>query len=288
MSEFSQMQTLVLVTDLGSLAAAARKLGISPAAVSKQLTRLEAELGLQLLNRSTRHVELTEVGANYCEQCRRILDEVDSANALVTQMKVTPHGVLKVLSGRHFASTYIVPNLKQFLTQYPDIHLDLELSERIPDLNVESIDVLIGMSVSSTGDVIQRRIATTRYCFCASPGYLRKFHKPKKPEDLLNHRYITHSMRKPDYELETFGITPYLTVNDAETMLRLAQEGLGIVKLHEYMVRDMLQNGILVEVLSSYAKNDIPLFVAFPQRRYIPSKVRCFIDFVQPLLRKLD
>jgi DNA-binding transcriptional LysR family regulator len=285
MVEISQMKTLVLVSSLGSLAAAARELKISPAAVSKQISRLEEEVGLQLILRSTRKLEFTEVGENYCAQCQRVLEEVDAASDLVSNMKVIPHGILKVFSGRHFANSYIVPHLKEFLSLYPQIEMTLELGERMPDINAESIDVLIGMSISATGDMIQKRILTTSYSFCASPDYLKNFGTPKKPKDLLEHRYITHAMRKPDNELifdnkDVVTLKPYLRLNDTEAMLKLAQEGLGIVKLHDYVVRELISRGELVELLSSYTKMEIPLYTAFPQRRFIPAKVRVFIDFI--------
>jgi len=285
MPDLSQMETFVLTSELGSLAAVARKLGISPAAVSKQLTRLEKELGLQLLMRSTRRVELTEVGINYCLQCQRILEEVEEASALISQVKAVPYGVLKIVSGRHFAASYIVPHMKEFLLKYPEIELNLELAERVPDLNLEAIDVLIGMSISVTGDAIQKRIATTSYSFCASPDYLKQFGIPTKPDDLKNHRYITHSMRKPDNELvfrnkEVITVSPYIRANDAQTMLDFALEGLGIVKLHHYVVKEHLESGALQELLSAYNTSEIPIYVAYPQRRYISSKTRCFIDFI--------
>lgn len=285
MPDLSQLETLILTSELGSLAAVSRKLGISPAAISKQLTKLEEELGLQLLIRSTRRVELTEIGVDYCLQCRRILEEVEAASALVSQIKVIPHGSLTVVSGRHFAITYIIPHIKEFLLKYPKIELNLELAERIPDLNLEAIDVLIGMSISATGDVIQKRIATTSYSFCASPTYLKQFGIPETPEDLKNHRYITHSMRKPYDELEfdskkIIKINPYIKVNDSQTMLNFALEGLGIIKLHHYVVHKYIENGTLQEILSNYNRSEIPIYVAYPQRRFIASKVRCFIDFI--------
>ena len=291
MPDLSQMKTFVLTSEFSSLAAVARKLGLSPAAVSKQLTRLEEELGLQLLIRSTRRIEFTEVGVNYCQQCQRILEEVETANALISQVKAEPSGVLKVVSGRHFAASYIVPYIKEFLSKYPKIELNLELAERVPDLNLEAIDVLIGMSISAAGDAIQKKIATTSYTFCASPAYLKQFGIPKKPNDLKNHRYITHSMRKPDNELlfhdkKVITVIPYIRVNDAQTMLNFALEGLGIVKLHHYVVKEYLDRGELQEVLPAYNNSKIPIYVAYPQRRYISSKTRCFIDFIAEKIKK--
>lgn len=290
MTDLSRIRMLVLVEKLKSLAGAARTLNVSSAAVSKQLTRLEEELGVQLLIRSTRHIELTEAGLNYCAQCQRILEEVDQAEALISQLKAVPQGTLRVISARQFGNLYIIPHLKEFLFKYPNIQLHLELAERIPDLVNESIDLMIGMSISASGDAIQKRIGSTRYAYCASPAYLQKFGLPQKPQDLLQHHYITHSMRKPDNELifknhEIISLIPYLFVNDSETMLKLALDDLGIIKIHYYMVQELLQKGKLIELLSSYVERDIPLYIAYPKRRFIPSKVRCFIDFIAEKMR---
>lgn len=285
MIDLSHIKTFVQISQLGSLAAAARAQGISAAAVSKQLSRLEEELGVQLLKRSTRHLELTEIGISYYLQCMRILEEVDAASDLISQIKIVPNGVLKVVSGRHFAASYIVPYVKEFLLRFPKIELNLELAERIPDLNSEAIDVLIGMSISANEDAIQKRIWTTSYSLCASPDYLEQFGVPEKPEDLKQHRYIAHSMRKPDNQLvfhnkQVITLMPFLRVNDAETMLNFALSGLGIVKLHHYVVKKYIEQGLLIELLSSYNHSELPIYVAYPQRRFINSKVRCFVDFI--------
>lgn len=285
MPDLLQIRTFVLTSQLGSLAAVARALKVSPAAISKQLTRLEQELGVQLLVRSTRRIELTEMGVRYCSQCDRILEEVEEANALISSGKCVPNGVLKVVSGRHFAHSYIIPHIKEFLTLYPEVELNLELAERIPDLNHEAIDILIGMSISATGNVIQKRIETTSYVLCASSDYLKRYGTPKKPSDLKKHRYLGHSMRVPDNELSFRGqesviITPYIKVNDAEVLLKLALDGLGIIKLHHYVVKDYLDKGVLKELLANYRDPPIPVYVAYPQRKHVSSKVRCFIDFI--------
>jgi DNA-binding transcriptional LysR family regulator len=285
MDLLGQMEMLVLVVEKGTLAAAARQLGVSSAAVSKQLSKLEAYLNVQLLIRSTRHLELTEVGRSYYEQCKRILEEVAESTAFISEMKQEPHGRLKVVSARHFGMLYIVPYLQEFLNLYPHVQLDLELAERMPDLESEGIDIVIGMSLSASEHVIQKRIAKTRYVLCASPAYFKQFGKPLNPSDLKNHRYITHSMRSPDDILffqnkEAVKLTPYLRINDTETMAKLALQGLGMVKLHHYVVKQELEQGELETVLDSYMEPDIPIFVAFLPRRYISNKIRCFIDFI--------
>lgn len=285
MVSISQMKTFVLVSDRQSFAIAARELHLSSAAISKQLILLEKELGLQLMTRTTRSVELTQIGKSYYEQCKRILEEIDIATSLVEQMKTTPQGSLKIVSGHYFASSHIVPHLREFLTLFPNIYINLELAERLPNFDEEAVDVLIGMSIPATGNVIQRKIATTRCCFCASPDYLKKFGVPKTPNDLSNHQHIIHSMRNPSNLLtfpnkEEIKLEPYLCVNDSKTMVKLAQEGLGVIKAHYSLVSELLHQKKLIEVLSSYVEREIPLYVAFPQRRYVPSKVRHFVDFI--------
>lgn len=284
MISLAEMRLLVLVVELGSLAAAARKLKISSAAVSKQLTKMEKELKVQLLLRSTRKVELTDIGRDYCAQCQRVLEEAGQADALISQMHAVPSGNLYVLSNPHFAASYIVPRISRFLSKYPQIHLNLELGERIPNLYEEAIDVVIGMSISASGDVIQKKIASTSYVYCASPEYFKAFGMPKKPEDLKKHRYLTHSMRRPDDVVKfdrgkTIAVQPYLRVNDAETLLKLALAGLGIVKLHRYVVQEHIKSGNLLEVFVEENRTEIPIYVAYPQRRFVPSKIRCFVDF---------
>ena len=281
------MRLIVLIADLDSLAAAARELKVTPAAVSKQLTKMEKELKVQLLLRSTRRVELTDIGREYCVQCQRVLEEASQADALILKIKAIPSGTLHVLSNPHFAASYIVPYIGKFLSEYPEMHLNLELGERIPNLSEEDIDVVIGMSISASGDIIQKKIATTSYVYCASSEYLKVFGIPEKPEDLKKHRYITHNMRRPDNIVKfdnekTVAVQPFLGVNDAQTLLKLALAGLGIVKLHRYVVQDYIKSGDLLELFTDENKSEIPIYVAFQQRRFVPSKIRCFLDFFCP------
>jgi DNA-binding transcriptional LysR family regulator len=163
----------------------------------------------------------------------------------VEQMKTTPQGTLKVVSGSYFASSHIVPYLREFLTLFPNIYINLELAERMPNFDEEVIDVLIGMSIPATGNVIQRKITTTRCCFCASLDYLKKFGTLEIPTDLLKHQHIIHSMRNPSNLLkfpnkEEIKLEPYLCVNDSKTMVKLAEEGLGIIKSHYSLVKELL------------------------------------------------
>ncbi|MBA2368172.1 MAG: LysR family transcriptional regulator [Candidatus Protochlamydia sp.] len=285
MVTLSQLKTFVLAAERQSFSTTARELGLSSAAVSKQLILLEKELGLELMVRTTRSVELTQMGKSYYEQCKRILEEVDISVSLVEQMKSIPRGVLKIVSGNYFANSHIVPHIREFLELFPNIQIHLELAERLPNLDEEAVDILIGMSLPATGNVIQRKIATTRCCFCASPAYLENFGVPQCPQDLFGHRHIIHSMRNPVNVLkfpnkEEIKLEPFFCVNDSKTMVKLAEQGLGIIKAHLSLVSELLQEKKLIEILPDFVDREIPLYVAFPHRRYVPSKVRHFIDFI--------
>lgn len=284
MSKFDRLATFVAVFEEGSFAACARKAGISPAAVSKQISLLEQELGFELLHRSTRRLKLTEAGASYFEQARRVLREMAEIDALGLEMRAEPFGSLKVSSQRYWAETYIIPRLGQFLKTYPKLQLTLELMERIPDLDREEIDIVIGLSRSLSMNSIQKTIGHTHYVLSASPSYLKKFGTPREPQELRAHRYINHVLRIPVHTmqfkdgLEVY-VEPYLLLNDTGAMKQCAVNGLGIVKLHRYVVEDELQKGSLVEILPEYNEPKQPIFASYSAHKHVPPKIRCFLDF---------
>lgn len=279
------LKTFVFVVEYESFAQAAKKLSVSTPTVSKQINKLEEIIGLQLLVRTTRRVSLTDPGISFYEQSKRILEEVQEAEGIISGLHKKPSGRLNVVSARYFAKKFLNPYIKEFVVKYPAIYLNLELAERLPDIEKEGIDVLIGMSLpAESPHAIQRKIMSTRYVFTASPEYLDKYGIPHKPQDLLHHQYLTHSMRKPNSALyfhnhEAIHLKPHLQVNDAETLLELTLQGLGIVKTHEYVVSDAIAKGYLVEILASYSQEKIPIFAAYPQRRILSQKIRCFMDF---------
>lgn len=283
--DLNKIQIFVWSIEMGSLAAVARKMKLSAAAVSKQLNKLEQEVNVQLLVRTTRKLELTEIGRNYYHQCKRILEEVEEARLLISQATSNPQGKLKVITPRYFGSTYIVPYIKDFMALYPKLELNLELSERIPNINKEGIDLMMGMSIPLEGEIIQKRIGETYYCLCASSQYLEEYGIPQMPADLRKHRYISHSMRNPENELtfnnkEKIILQPFLQVNDAQTILELTLQGIGISSLHHYVVQNYLKNGRLKELLIDFRRPPQPLYAAFSHRRFVASKIRCFMDFV--------
>ena len=174
MSKYERLVTFVTVFEEASFAACAKKLKISPAAVSKQISTLEKELGFMLFTRSTRKLALTEAGLHYFEQAKKVIREMAEIDALAQEVQKEPFGMLKVASLRYYAEHSILPHLPAFLNTYPKLQLNLELIERFPDLDREEIDIVVGLSRPLSLDSIQKTIGYTDYCMCASKKYLKK------------------------------------------------------------------------------------------------------------------
>jgi DNA-binding transcriptional LysR family regulator len=281
-----QLLTFIEVVNRRSLAAAARALNITPAAVSKQILTLEKELRVQLLTRTTRRLELTPAGITYFEHAKRIIEAFQQAEAALSESTQEPAGLLKVVSGTHFGSLYLVPHLGEFHKRYPKIDLHIEFTQTIPDLEKEKIDAVVGLSVGIPPNWIMRRLYSSRKVLCAAPNYLDKHGTPRKPTDIAKHRIITHTCRKPN-NVVTFKndvnimVNPILYFNDTDAMRSCALQGVGLVELHDYIVADDLESGALVEVLSNHSKQTkIDVITAYAPTVHLHVKVRRFLDFV--------
>jgi DNA-binding transcriptional LysR family regulator len=284
MSKLERISTFISVVEENGFAAAARKQGVSTAAVSRQVSRLEADLKAELLQRTTRQLSLTAIGANYYQQCKQALVGIDEAEKAIAGSLDEPTGELRVTSNRYSAMQYLIPHLPQFMALYPRLQVHLELAERFPDLAKENVDLLFGVSIEGPEELVRRQVATTRYVLCASPAYLEKHGFPKTPAELNKHFYITHSMRKPDNSVvfkggKTVYVKPHLWLNDSGAMYECAIQGMGIVYLHNYIVADALKAGLLVEVLTEFSEGVQPIYLYYRQSKYLQPKIRRFIDF---------
>lgn len=279
--------TFLEVVNRTTMASAARHLRITPAAVSKHILALENELGIKLLTRSTRHIELTPEGHLFFEHAKLILEAHKQAVGAISQLKEEPAGKLKLVCGPQIGNLYLIPHLQEFLDRYPKLRLQIEFTQTLPNLEKEKVDVVLGLSTGIPLNSIQRTLTHTRWVFCASPDYLKKFGKPKKPEDLVNHRIITHSMRKPDNLIkfptgESIYYDPFLYFNDTRAMRRSALNGMGIVQLHDYIVAHDLREKRLVEILSKHTAQEksIPIHISYLQTSHVNIKIRKFVDFM--------
>lgn len=285
MDKLKHMKTFMLIVELGSIAKAAHQLGISKAAASKQLNDLENEMNTVLLERTTRSHKLTDTGELYFESLKNVFAAVIEAEAIVTQIHDKPVGTLRIASHRHFGERFIISNLQEFHSLYPDLKLDIELADRFPDMERENIDLLCGIGHEGPDHLVRKRIATIRHILCASPDYLFKYGMPKTPEDLKNHRYITHSFRNPDNLLQfkngkEIHVDYRIRLNDAQAMLKCALQHLGFIKIFNYFVDQHIQSGKLIEILKEFREPEKSLYVFYKHQKYIPIKIRIFINFL--------
>lgn len=284
MNKLECITAFITVVEKNSFAAAAKKCGISNAAISRKINHLEAELKAKLLNRATRKISLTEIGAQYYQHCKKLIKELIEAESDIMESQSEVSGVLNITSSRYFAIRYLMPRLSEFMVLYPKVLIKIELAERFPDLDKEDVDILFGVSIEGPDKLVRKRITSSRYVLCASPQYLKENGIPKVPSDLSQHRYITHTMRVPDNIVrfknnKEIYVKPVLYLNDSRAMRGCAIQNMGIVKLHDYVVVDALQNGQLVEILSEYGEAPKPVYLYYQQSRYLQPKIRKFIDF---------
>ncbi|HVV68484.1 MAG TPA: LysR family transcriptional regulator [Gammaproteobacteria bacterium] len=283
MSKFEQIATFVSVIQEHGFAAAAKKQGISTSAVSRQIAKLEASLGIQLLVRTPRRIALTEAGKQYFQYCKNALHEITKAETAIAGSQSEAVGILNVMGNRFYIEEFFFPRLAEFMQQNPKLKIRFELAERFPDLEEENVDIIFGTSLEGPPSLVRRRVATTRYVLCASPEYLKKYGTPAKPADLVNHRYITHAVRKPDIiqfkNNEELYLEPILWLNDSHTMLECAIQGIGIIKVLENIAEEALREKLLVEILQEYNDSQRTIYLYYLPNRYLQPKIRRFIDF---------
>lgn len=285
MWSLDQLMTFKLVAEKQNFSKTARALNISTAAVGKQIKNLESEIGSQLFYRTTRRVMLTEVGKAFFQHCQSILAEIDKTQGFLAAQKNEVQGKLKIISSVAFGETHIVPHLKALLSRYPHLIMDLELSDRIPNIEMEEIDLLIGLMSGLPAHYTARRLKEVSYRLYASPGYLKKFGEPKTPNDLSSHAFITHSKRPNPSTLvfnnkETVCLQPKIFTNSTFTMLRCCLDGLGIAMFHSDNVETALKEKHLIEILRSFRQPTQSLYLYYKTVQYLQPKLRCFIDFL--------
>lgn len=283
--------SFIEVVNRSTMAGASRHLRITSAAISKHILCLEKALGIQLLNRSTRHIELTPEGRLYLEHAKHILEAYKHAEAAISHTKEEPSGLLKLVCGPQIGNLYVIPHLKKFLERYPKLRLHIEFTQTMPDLEKENVDIVIGLSSGIPVHWVQRALTHARWVFCASPEYLKKHGTPKKPSDLTQHQIITRVQRQPNNIIEfitgeSILFEPYLYFNDTRAIRRAALQDLGIVQLHDYIVADDLKNGRLVEILTKKTdqKKSIPIHISYLHASHVHIKIRTFIDFMVEIL----
>jgi LysR family transcriptional regulator, transcriptional activator for dmlA len=285
----------------GSLSAAAREMGLTTAAISKRLTHMEARLGVALVVRTTRRMNLTPEGELYLMHARRILSEIDEMEQLLGNARGQPTGLLRVNATLGFGRGYVAPVVSRFARANPQVEVQLQLSVNPPPLSEDAYDVCIRFGEPPDARVIARRLAGNRRLLCASPAYLQQHGTPRSPSDLTRHQCIgirqgdegfgvwkLTSRRGAQQRTESIKTRGHLSTNDGEIAVKWALEGHGVLMRAEWDVRRYLRSGRLVEVLPEYRTPDADIYAIHAQRHQLSPRVRAFVRFVEEAFAKVS
>lgn len=283
-----QLETFLAVVNLGGLSAAAKQEGVVPAMIGRRLDALEARLGVKLLVRTTRSVTLTQEGAAFFEDCQRILGELAEAEAAVASGSGRASGHLRVSAPAGFGRRHVAPHIAAFQRSHPDVRVTLDLSDRLVDLARDRIDCAIRISDLADSSLVAVRLAENRRVVVASPAYLARNGAPQKLEDLALHNCLSLGESqsrgwtfKVNNELVNLRVNGVLECNDGAVLHDWALAGLGLAWRSLWEVRDDLSQGRLVTVLDRFSSPDYPVYAVVQQRRYLPGRVRLFIDYLK-------
>lgn len=293
MNLLESMSILVAVVDAGSLSAAARRLDMPLATVSRKVGQLESHLKVRLLHRTTRQLSLTDAGVSYVAACRRVLEEIGEAEREATGEYASPKGALVITAPIVFGRLHLVPVVAEFLAQYPQIDLSLVLTDRVAHLMEENIDVAIRIGELPDSSLVAIGVGTVRRVICGSPAYLATHGVPTSPHDLAAHQCISFEVLESK-RAWVFGagksevsvpVRSRLAVNTAEAAIAAATLGVGLVRVLSYQVADAIRDNALSVVLDAFESAQQPIHLVHKGQVPLPLKLRAFLDFVTPRLR---
>ncbi|MUG94580.1 LysR family transcriptional regulator [Scytonema sp. UIC 10036] len=285
---FESIRSFVAVAQRLSFVEAAETLRIDSSTLSRRIRRLEKTLGVRLFNRNTRHVVLTEAGAIYLVRCLDILARLDEADAAISSLSGDPRGVLHLTLPVAFGQRHITPALPEFLALYPRINLELFFTDRFVDVLEENIDVAVRIGKLRDSQLIARKLAPNRRVLCASLDYLNRYGRPEKPEDLEKHNCLIFSLLATGNTWHfscgekqvNVPVQGRIVSDNAEALYQAALSGCGIALLATFIVGKDLRCGRLLTVLDEWTTPQTDIFAVFAPGRYVPSKIRVFVDFL--------
>ncbi len=288
MAELIDMALFVQTVQAGSLSAAGRQLGVSPAVASKRLTRLESQLGVRLLHRNSRSLAPTDEGALYFERCQAILGDVAEAESQLAQGRAAPHGTLRVSATTALGRRWVGPVAAQFSTRYPEVTVKLSLTEQVVDVVDAGLDCAVRVGAVPDSRLIVRKLADNRRVVCATPAYLRRYGRPQHPADLKQHNCIILTTADLALSAEWAFAGPLgevkqpvsgrLVTDNGQQAHDWMLAGHGLARRSLWDVDADIAEGRLVEVLGSWSQLDAPISVVYPSRRFLPSRTRLFVD----------
>jgi len=293
MDRFNAMHLFVRVAELGSFSAVAQQLGMARSVVTRQIASLEKHLGIKLLARSTRRLTLTSAGSRYLEQCRSILDLVENAEAELDDERQVPRGRIRISVPLSYGLKHLSPLLLDFSKQYPDIHLEMDFSDRPVKLIEEGFDLSIRITATlAPGDIVRKLGSATRIV-AAAPEWLNKHGRPTHPSELSRHDclvYAPHGGTQSwpfmiDGQVQRISVRGRLHANNGDVLAQAAADGMGITMQPEFIAADYIALGRLEPLLTPYAPPPLGIYAVLPDNLYIPHRVQALLRF---LAERLD
>ncbi len=286
-SDLSQLEVFVRVVTDGGFTAAADGLGVSKSFVSRQIGHLEDRLGARLLNRTTRKLTLTDIGAVFYERCRRILDELAEAEGAVTNLQSAPRGMLRIAAPMSFGVGHVAPAVAEFLHRHPELSVNIDFSDRRVDLLDEGFDLAIRIGALADSSMIARKLATTHLVVVASPAYLAAHPKIETPAALRDHECLQYAYSPTGQQWRltdgkntvTVEATGRVTGNNGEGLAQFAAAGLGCALMPDFIIAGPLTRGEVVRVLPGWCQASA-VSAVYPHNRHLSAKVRVFVDFL--------
>jgi DNA-binding transcriptional LysR family regulator len=288
MDRIDAMQAFVAVADLQGFAPAARKLGLSPSGVTRLVAALEERLGARLLQRTTRSVTLTDVGARYLLRARRILADVEEAEGSAQAERTRPSGRLVVSAPVGFGRLHVSPVMSAYLARYPEVSCELRLADRMVNLVEDGVDAAVRIGHLADSSLVARHVGEMRRIVVASPSYLKARGEPKTPAAIASHQTIQFGATAglADWRFIEDGsevraaITPRFTTNSADAAIQYAEAGGGLTRVLAYQAAEAIKAGRVRIVLSKFELPALPIHIVYPTSRLLSAKVRTFIDLV--------
>ncbi len=283
------LRSFMTVVEAGSFKRAAEKLEASTAAVSRRVSGLENVLGVKLLNRTTRQIDLTDAGKQFYDDLQDIFCSLDEAEERLQRERETVKGNLRIAAPLSFGTMCIAPVLPGFMKRHPELMIQLQLEDRFTDIVSEGIDIAIRIGVPEDSSLVATCIASIPRVFCASPGYLEQYGEPKNPSDLSAHNclHYNHISMKEEWsylkagKMYKFDVTGTLSTNNGEVLRDAAIEGIGLTLLPTFIVADALQTGSLKTILTEYCPRPFGLYAVRPSRQFTPTRMKLLIEYLK-------
>ena len=294
MDRLEAMTILLAAVDRGSLSAASRQLRIPLATVSRRVAELEEHLHVRLLHRGNRKLVLTDAGQSYVTSCRQIIEEIAEVERTAAGEYRAPQGELTISVSAVLGRTHVLPLVVEFQRSFPDVRVRLQFTDRFVDLVEEHVDVAVRIGDLPDSSMIAKRVGLIRLMLCASPAYLKRRGAPKTPLDLARHDCVIHETYSSPHGWEfasgkttqMIHVPSRLIVNLGEAAVAAAVAGAGIARVLSYLIEDLLRSRSLITLLEAYEPSPWPVSVVYPSQRQVPLKLRAFLDFAVPRLRK--